>query len=151
MPTDQQIVDGVAQGIRVIGAIASIEERVEPTAVFLASFVPFLGTAVAAVALAQPYIDKVAQYAPQVADVVQTKGVPVVDAIKTVAPEILDHVKHAVAILQSSDPTLSHVTAGDVADAVAAEAFAGFFGDVFKNSEFSPQDPRFSRVSAADL
>lgn len=147
MPTDQQIVDGVAQGIRVIGAIASIEERVEPTAVFLASFVPFLGTAVAAVALAQPYIDKVAQYAPQVADLVQNKGVPVVEAMREVGPEVIGHVKAAVAILQRTDPNLSHVTALDIGDAIAAEAFRGFFGDVFKNSEFSPQDPRFGRAT----
>ncbi|HEY6032055.1 MAG TPA: hypothetical protein VIU44_15900 [Gaiellaceae bacterium] len=150
MATSQQIVDDVARGIKILGAIASAEQKVEPYAVFISSFVPGLGSAVAAVALAQPYIDKVAQYAPQVAAIVQNEGVPVVDAMRSVAPEIIGHVKTAVAMLQRSDPTLSHVTVADIADVVAAQAFAGFFGDVFKNSEFSPQDPRFDRASAGN-
>lgn len=146
MTTSQQIVDDVASGIKILGAIASVEEKVEPYAVFISSFVPGLGSAVAAVALAQPYIDKVAQYAPQVAAVVQNEGVPIVDAMRAVGPDIVDHVKTAVALLQRSDPTLSHVTVADIADVVAGQAFASFFGDLFKDSEFSPQDPRFDRV-----
>lgn len=147
---EQKFVHDAAVGIRVVGGIASVEEKVMPWAIMLAGLVPGAATVLGAIALAQPYIDQVAAHAPQVANLVDNEGVPVLDAINRVAPKILDHVKSAVAILRQGDPTLSHVTAGDIADAVAAEAFKGFFGDVFKNSEFSPQDPRFDRMSAAD-
>lgn len=147
---EQRLVHGVAEGVKIIGGIASVEEKVMPWAMMIAGLVPGAATVLGAIALAQPYIDKAAEYAPQVANLVDNEGVPVLDAINRVAPPILDHVKNAITTLRSSDPTLSHVTAAEIADAVAAEAFKGLFGDVFKNSEFTPQDARFGRTSISD-
>lgn len=145
--TTQQLVTGAAEGIRIIGNIASIEEKVMPWAMMIGGLVPGVATVLGAIAIAQPYIDQVAAHAPEIADLVQNRGVPVVDAIKRVAPPVLDHLKNAYAALAKADPTLRHVTAADVTDAIAGEMFRSMMAA----SYFTPQDPRFDRVDSAHV
>lgn len=147
MLTSQKIVSDAATGIKIIGDIASVEKRVMPYAMMIGGLFPGVATVLAAVSIAQPYIDKVAEYAPQVATLVQDRGVPVIDAIKSVAPSALGHLKSAYAALAKADPTLSHVTLADITDAMAAEMFKTLMAGSF----FTPQDPRFNRIDAASI
>ena len=148
MATSQQIVDGAAEGIRIIGNIASVEEKVMPYAIMIGGLFPGVATVLAAISVAQPYIDKVAAMAPTVADAVD-KGAPVLDAIRAHAPDVLVHVKSAYAALASSHPGMVGVTAADVGDVVAGEFFKTLLANsFFGSSNFTPQDPRFDRDSA---
>jgi hypothetical protein len=137
----QQIVDGVAEGIRIVGKIASVEKSVMPYAIMIGGLFPGVATVLGAIAAAQPYINAVAQYAPTVAAAVD-KGAPILDAIREHAPEAIGHMKSVYATIAAADPTLSHVTAGDVTDAMAAEMFKAIFCSNF----FTPQDPRFHGI-----
>ena len=137
----QTLVDDVAKGVKIIGEIASVEEKVMPYAMMIGGLFPGVATVLGAIALAQPYIDKVAQYAPQVSDVIEQKGVPVVDAIRQVEPALMGHIKSAYSALAAADPTLSNLSAGEISDAVAGE----FFKTMLAANYFTPQDPRFDR------
>lgn len=138
----QTIVDDVAKGVKVVGAIASVEEKVMPYAMLVAGLFPGAASVLAAIAIAQPYIDKVAQYAPTVAAYVE-KGVPVVDAIKQHAPEVIDHLKSAYATLKGIEPNFANITADDVSETVAIE----FFKTLAGNNFFTPRDPLFDRMN----
>lgn len=145
--TIEQLVHDAAAGIRVLGGIASVEEKVMPYAIMLGGLVPGVATVLAAIAVAQPYIDQVASHAPAIADLVDKEGVPVVEAIKRIAPPVIDHLKNAYATLAKADPTLDHVTLADVTEAVAGEMFM----TLWRGSFFTPQDPRFDRVDYANV
>lgn len=144
--SSQQIVDGAAAGIRIIGNIASVEEKVMPYAIMIGGLFPGVATVLAAISIAQPYINKAAELAPTVAAAVE-KGAPVLDAIRAHAPEILGHVKSAYAALASSRPGMTGITAGDVGDVVAAEFFKTLLtNSFFGASNFTPQDSRFHGI-----
>ena len=145
MATSQQIVDDAAEGIRIIGNIASAEEKVMPYAIMIGGLFPGVATVLAAISIAQPWIDKVAAYAPTIAAAVD-KGAPVIDAIRDHAPEVMDHLKSAYASLASAHPGMSGITAGDIGDVMAAELFKTLLANsFFGNSNFTPQDARFDR------
>lgn len=125
MASAQDLTRRVANGIEVLATIGRIEKNVMPYATFIAGFFPGAASVLSAIAIAQPYIDKLVTAAPAVEAAV-VAGAPILQAIHDSGPSVLQHVKQVFAIFANADPARPEtgLTADDVSDADAV-TFAG--------------------------
>lgn len=125
MASGKDIAGGIAKGIEVLAKIGQIEHNVMPYATFIAGFFPGAASVLAAIAIAQPYIDKAVAAAPLLEKAV-SDGAPIIDAIQSSGPGVLSSLKHAYAIFANADPARPEegMTAADVSDEEAVK-FAG--------------------------
>lgn len=123
MATGQQVAQNVAQGIEVLATIGRTERTIMPYATFIAGFFPGVASVLAAIQIAQPYIDKAIAAAPAVEAAI-TSGAPIFDAIQQAGPSVLTHIKEAFAIFANTDPTRPEIgiTAADVSNEDALRA-----------------------------
>lgn len=134
----------------IIGDIASFGVRannvpaVRWAAQFAAKLIPGGGVILDAIEIAMPYIVKAAAVAPQIQTAINT-GMPIIAAIDEHAPKVMKEFKAIFATAVNHDPERveTKMTAADVSD----EQALAFIGSIFERSFFSPQDPRFSRVT----
>jgi len=117
MTEGEEIAARVANGIRVIASIAAVESRVMPYATFVAGFFPGMASILAAVQIAQPWIDKAIAAAPAIEAGIEA-GAPILDAINNAGPQVLTHIKTAYAIMVNADPARPEegLTADDIPD-----------------------------------
>ncbi len=123
MATGTEIAHGVATGIGVLAKIATVEKNVMPYATFIAGFFPGAASILSAIAIAQPWIDKAVAAAPAIEAGIEA-GAPIIDAINQAGPQVLTHIKTAIAVLSNADPEIpgTAMTAADVTDGDAVAA-----------------------------
>ena len=105
-----------------------------PIIEFVLPWVPGIGPIAADIEVAMPIIQKIAAYAPQVQTAIQ-QGVPMIEAVTGIGDELLMPLKDLFA-------KVTGVTIDSVESAMLEE----FLGGTFKQSFFTPQDPRFDRA-----
>lgn len=118
----ESVAQNVAKGIGVIAEIGSVESRIMPYATFIAGFFPGAASILAAIQIAQPFIDKAVAAAPLVQTAI-LDGVPIYEAIDNNAPQMIGHIKQAIAIFRNGDPSDPvGITADDISDGEAMKA-----------------------------
>lgn len=132
-----------------IGHAANIALRLGSDALpiiqFVAGFIPGAAPAVQVLAVALPIIAKIAAGAP-IARQALAAGAPVIDALQKHSPDIVAHLKELYAVAVNADPARpeTDLTGADIPHSTLAE------WSVFQANFFTPQDPRFDRMSAAN-
>lgn len=135
-----------------VGSVAAEAARVGSTAqevsTFLlgvklvASFIPGLSAVAGVLDVAEPIIQKIAIAAP-----ILHRAIERGDAVVQLANQngLFDSAKQLLAIAINSDParTETNLTAADITN----EQAQAFMPGIFERSFFTPQDPRFARMT----
>ena len=128
-------IDATAAVIKAIGdtATAAMEvgDAVLPILQDIGLIFPPSAVAANYISVALPYITEVAKYAPTVAAGLET-GKPMIEAAVSVGSALLDPL---------------HGLLGEIPELTGANIFFAALDVWFKENEFTPQDPRFSRAS----
>lgn len=129
-------IDASAAVISIIGNTAEVALRVGDVALPILQAVGLLlppaGVAANYVAVALPWIAKIAQYAPQV-----SQGLSQNKSLVESAVGVGEALLGPLAQLHAEIPGLAQSNV--------------FFAELLHRSEFTPQDPRFSRVDPANI
>lgn len=122
-----------------IGRLAGIGGRVEPTIHVLAQWVPipYLAQIDNVLELAAPYLEKVQSVAPIISHAIDVDGRPTLAALQDHGPELLAAIKSVYAIAVNNDPARpeSNLTAADISDGVALAYGAHIFTPGRTNEE----------------
>lgn len=125
--TAPTLADEAISFTNLIGKLAGAGATALPIVNFIAQWVPipYLAQINAALQLAAPYIIKISQAAPVVAQAIDKDGRPVLDALQANGPGLLADIKAVYAIAVNNDPARPETSlkATDVLDSVAL-AFA---------------------------
>lgn len=121
--TTASLADGAISFTNLIGKLAGAGTTALPVVHFIAQWVPipYLAQIDAALQLAAPYIAKISQAAPIVAQAIDKDGRPVLDALQAHGGNLLADVKAVYAIAVNHDPMRpeTNLAAVDVPDDVA--------------------------------
>jgi hypothetical protein len=124
MESVDQIAAKTVTFVDVVGGLAKFGDSALPVLQFISPFIPipYASNIIAALTLAQPYLDRVASVAPVVAKAVQD-GAPIIDAFQANGGNVLADFKEIYAIATNADPTKTSdappITAADVSDSQA--------------------------------
>lgn len=135
-PQTSDLAIQVAKGIQVVAEVATVESRLMPYAMMIAGLFPGAASVLAAISIAQPYIDKAVAAAPAIEAAV-VAGAPIIDAIQTDGPEVLAHIKTAYSIMASA--TGATVAVEDVSDSIAIK----FAGKIFHHEWTQEETQRY--------
>jgi hypothetical protein len=142
-----KLADGAVTVTDIIGRVAAVGDKVLPALQLIAPFIPipYASNIIAALTIAQPWIDKIAAGTPVIEKAIQD-GMPVIDALQARLPSLIGDFKQVYAIAANADPLhpATDMTAADVSDeqavAFATESykFAGkaLFGQRWTDEEY---------------
>lgn len=123
--TSETIANTAVSITNLVGHVAAFGEQALPVAQFLAGFFPGMAPVLQAIQVAAPILEKIAAGAPQVSNAINA-GRPIIDAVITNGPAVLDPLKELYAIAVNHDPARPEtaMTAQNVSDDTAV-AYGG--------------------------
>ena len=132
-----------------VGETASLALRIGTPALaigqFAAGFIPGLAPAVQIMAIAAPYLQKIATAAPLVHQGIE-QSKPIVKAIEDAGPDLVETIKKLFAATLNEDPRRPEFEATS-ATVSTEDALSFATKGFFERSFFLPQDPRFDRMT----
>ncbi len=130
-----------------IGGIAGAGqtvEKVRPVLHLLAQWapIPYLAQIDNVLQIAEPYLDKIQAAVPIVRNAIDTSGRPVLDSVQTHGPELVDALKHLLAIARNNDPTAKDGTEPVRVADISNSEIARFAGVVFTPGSTNEEQER---------